>query len=140
MLLRQDYTQALARLRYVEKQAPQNIAGTVVLAKTYYAMGDRQQARVYYERVLQKEPDDVQVLFAYVDVLVADENHTYAVAVIQKILKKDPHNVLIHNKLAAVYFAAGQNQNAIREWQFVLEHINNPEMTTVIKNIIEVIG
>jgi tetratricopeptide (TPR) repeat protein len=139
-LARQDYEQALARLRYVESMAPQNILGLLALARTHYALGDRQRARIYYERTLKIAPEETSVLFGYVDVLVADEDHTQAVSFIQKILKKDPNNVLVRNKLAAVYFAAGQNKNAIHEWRFVLEHINNPEMTTVIKNIIEVIG
>ena len=63
-----------------------------------------------------------------------------AVRTLKKVLAEDKDNVLLRNKLAYIYFYSGQNSEAVKEWSYVKDHINNSEMTAVIEKIIEVIS
>jgi tetratricopeptide (TPR) repeat protein len=136
---RQRYDQALAYFSAAEKKEPNEPRLLLGKARVYFLTNKYAYAAAAYRKVLKKTDSQTAVV-GLIDVYTAEEHYDQAVDLLREVLKKDPDNVLIHNKLASVYFTAGQNENAVREWRWVLDHINNDEMAGVINNIIGVIS
>ncbi|GBR76391.1 TPR repeat domain protein [Candidatus Termititenax persephonae] len=137
---RQDYAGALRYYAAADAWRQDSAAVRLGRAKLYYAQKNYAAARSLYLLVLAEEPDAPEALAGLTDTYLAEEEFGLAGRYLQKALAKNPHNVFLRNKLAHVYFASGRAQDAVREWRYVLDHINNQEMADVLAKIIEVIG
>ncbi len=125
-LERKQYPLAIKHFNYVESADQNNLAALVGLSRVYYLQNKNELALSYARRSLKLEPENLKALYSIADIYMAMDRYDLA--------------VVLRNKLAYVYFYAGQNTEAIKEWSYVKEHINNAEMTAILNKIIEVIS
>lgn len=139
-LERKNYQLALRHFNLAQKRERQNSEIFIGLGRTYYLQNNYDQALAAYKKGAELEPQNSKALFGIADVYMATEKFTLAINTIKKVLANDPENVLLHHKLGYLYFYAGQNSEAVKEFGYVKEHINNDQMISVLEKIIEVIS
>ncbi len=139
-LTRQEYLLALQHFTLAEKQAPDNTEVLLGKAQVYYLQKKYKNALAVYKKILNQEPENSRAFYGLADVYLGLERSDLAIDLLKKVLEKDRQNILLRNKLAYIYFNAGLNSEAVKEWSYVRKHINNDEMSNVLDKIIEVIG
>lgn len=139
-LERKNYNLARQHYNFAIKISPENTEAQLGLARLTYLEKNYQTSLSYYKRILKNDPENIKALYGIADVYMAEENFNIAISTIKKALSKDEENILLRHKLAYLYFYSGQNSEAIKEFNFVKNNINNEEMISVIDKIIEVIS
>ena len=71
-------------------------------------------AMVYFNKVLEYEPDNPQAYFNMGMTYEGKEEYLYAIDMYRKVLKIDSLNISTHSRLANVYFGLGEFREAIR--------------------------
>ncbi len=80
------------------------------LAQAYKGLGDRAEAVLQLERLLEADPDNVEVMLQLA-VLLADEQRERAEELLRKGLEKAPQDHRLSRGLAAVLFASGSEED-----------------------------
>ncbi len=95
----QDYSGALENFLKIQYQTPEILT---MIGNCYYELKDSQNALIYYNKVLEKTPNDESVLLLSANVLMnlkrEDEARTY----LNKILTINPNNTDAKNTLQAL--------------------------------------
>lgn len=138
--LRLEYANALRYYDTADSLKPNAQPVLLGKAKTYYAQKEYTRAYSYYSTVLKTSEEEQAALIGLVDIYLVEEKYDQAIKYLQRALAKDDKNILLHNKLAYVYFYAGRSQDAAKEWRYVLHNTNNQELADVLAKIIGVIG
>lgn len=112
---------ALNRLENNIKANPNDVVSMDSLAQMYYIAGSYEKASTYLKMHLEIEPDnrDVKMFLAttYGNLNRNDE----AITLIKEILKKEPTYAIGLYNLGVIYAATGNKEEAIKNWQQVVQ-------------------
>ena len=116
-------------IRDMAKQAdaaPDDINAWKRLAEVQYRAGQVDpsylaQAEVSYRHILERQPDDLEVLRSLGNIAFDQDHHQDAVAFYQKYLKLKPDDADVQTDLGTMYLSAGQADQAIEQYQTVLK-------------------
>jgi len=102
---------------------PENITLLTLLARAlvyrsytdYYRAGDRQSALELTSDALSRSPNNLDILAAHAFALQADEQPAIAAQIAERVLQRDPSNVLARTAMALAYGSVGSFEIAMRE-------------------------
>lgn len=112
----------IEHLQELEKKDPENVEVLVALGNIYYDAGMAQKAIEYYDRVLEKRHDDVNVLVDKATMLRELKRPREAVELLQRVVKLEPKHEQAWFNLGVMYSAdLGDTASAVAAWKTFLE-------------------
>lgn len=109
----QDYETALDRFLTCTIINPSDFRGFLRAGYAYALMGKNEEAISYMESGLKLEPDNLDMLSGYADVLFYAGRGNQALESYNKILENDPQNVEVLKNVASVYSEAKDYDQAL---------------------------
>ncbi|TSA50653.1 MAG: hypothetical protein D4R43_01920 [Sphingobacteriales bacterium] len=94
------------------------------LAQYYYSQGDFDKAKVLYEKLYSKKPDNNDYYQGYYNTLVAQKNYDDAVKMVKKQIKRNPKNASYYIDLGQVYQTTGDEKNALASFNTAIENLS----------------
>jgi tetratricopeptide (TPR) repeat protein len=91
------------------------------LALTYYRAGNFQQAEVIFEEILERAPQDANILHLMGLIKYRYQDYHSAIEYLQKSIQFDPTNANAYYNLGLVFQAQGQLDEAITSYQKSLQ-------------------
>jgi len=113
----------IQRLAAKLEQHPENLQGWMMLARTYFAIGQPEQALPAMENAYGLAPENPDVLVLYAEALAANEGGELAgrpAQLIQSALKIDPRHKSARWLEGLGYFQAGEYRRAAEQWETLL--------------------
>lgn len=101
-------------------QATQDAQSRFRLAQAYEQAGDLDRAVQLYRQLLQADPRNVVYFDATQRVLLQLKRYDEAVALLSNRLAANPADPALRAALGSVYYRAGREADAMREWEEVL--------------------
>ena len=108
------------------EEQPGDLEGWRMLARSYQALGEPQQAADAYRQVALALPDDLEAQLAYADALLAAAPNGLspaALAQMRRVLALDPHNPAALFHLGQAAAQAGDAAAARTHWQLLLAQV-----------------
>lgn len=139
-LERKNYQLALQHFNLAERQKDKDTDALLGQARSYYLLKQYAQSLSIYKNILARDPANDRAILGITDVYMTTEKFDNAIGTLKKALSNEEGNILLRHKLAYLYFYSGQNSEAVKEFSYVKEHINNEQMSQIIEKIIEVIS
>jgi tetratricopeptide (TPR) repeat protein len=84
-------------------------------------LGDRDQAKTYWRKVLELSPDFVPAMVSISEVLLTENKAAEALGYLDRATKADPSNWRTHSVLAEAYLRAGSFREAVQHAERALE-------------------
>ncbi|MEI7802786.1 MAG: tetratricopeptide repeat protein, partial [Bacteroidota bacterium] len=94
------------------------------LAQYYYSQGDFDKAKVLYEKLYSKKPDNNDYYQGYYNTLVAQKNYDDAVKMVKKQIKRNPKNASYYIDLGQIYQTTGDEKNALASFNTAIENLS----------------
>ncbi|MEO0813029.1 MAG: O-antigen ligase family protein, partial [Myxococcota bacterium] len=119
-LVKKDYNALLDAARALQVASPKNPAGYRYEAQALLALGEGQRAADALAQAIQNAGPAAELMRLQVRALIATEEFTEAREVAKKLLARTarPREAgSAHRLLAQIYFAEGQTQRALREYE-----------------------
>jgi cytochrome c-type biogenesis protein CcmH len=110
----------IQRLAAKLKQHPENLQGWMMLARTYFAIGQPEQALPAMEHAYGLAPENPDALVLYAEALAANHDGELAgrpAQLIQAALKIDPQHRSARWLEGLGYFQAGEYRRAAEQWE-----------------------
>jgi cytochrome c-type biogenesis protein CcmH len=105
------------------KEQPDNVQGWLMLARSYNALGRYPEAAQAYAQLVQRVPDDAQLLADYADVLAMTQNRDLSgepERLIRRAVEIDGNNVKALALLGTLEFNRQNFAKAAESWQKIL--------------------
>ena len=103
------------------------------MGDTYFKSRDMENAIKYYEKSLNYNEKDGNLIFSLGIAYMAKGDYNKAVDYLGKAKKIDPSNILIYNNLAVIYIKNGLYDKAVEEYKKSLEF--DPQQEDVKENL-----
>lgn len=107
----------------LEKE-PNNPAGWLLLARSYFTTDQYLKAILAYEEVIKREPKNVTALLGLADAIgmsLGGDLRQRPYTLIQKALALEPENTLALTMAASAEMQKGKKNLAIQHWQKIIE-------------------
>lgn len=108
-----QYESAIAIYKNVLKEAPDDRDALFGLATSYHRNGQRDQAKIYYAKLLDIYPNDTEGQNNFLS-LVGEEAPDDAIAEFTELAKANPDFAPIYAHKAMIYLKQGDDKNAIK--------------------------
>jgi len=115
------------RLAAKLEQHPENLQGWMMLARTYFAIGQPERAFPAMEKAYGLAPENPDVLVLYAEALAANEGGELAgrpMQLIRAALKVDPQHSGARWLEGLGYFQAGEYQRAAEQWETLMPSLD----------------
>jgi len=117
------YEEALAKVNLLLKDKPDEISYNGLLAEVYTAKGDNQKAREVYSKLVERNPDDPQILMALCGFLIDEKSYEDLLPLLNSVFIND--RVSRENKISIV-------AQLIEDSDLVKEHGDQLILTTMV--------
>jgi len=114
----------VARLEQRLEQQPDDAEGWMMLGRTYFATGEREQAQEALARAYALTPTDPMIVLAYAESIATNNDNQLEgrpAELISEALGLDPENATARWLAAMVAFQRGQFRSAATTWQKLLD-------------------
>lgn len=117
----------VARLEQRLEQEPEDSEGWMMLGRTYFATGDRQQAERALARAYELNPADTMIVLTYAETIATNNDNQLEgrpAELISEALELDPDNTTARWLAAMVAFQRGQFRSAATSWKTLLDVVD----------------
>ena len=80
------FDEALVKAKLLLKEFPDEIPFNDVLAEIYRGMGENEKAREVYNQLLERHPEDPQILLSICDFLIRDKNYSELFLILDNVV------------------------------------------------------
>ncbi len=122
----QDIEKMVAGLAQKLEAEPDNLQGWAMLARSYKVLGKTAEAETAYDRAGSFVMNDAQLLADYADVVVANNNGSFAgkpMLLITRALEVDPNNPMALWLAGTAAFQAQDRPKALRYFEHLLKQL-----------------
>ncbi len=130
----------VARLEERLEQEPGDAEGWMMLGRTYFATGDREQAQAALAKAYELLPTDAMIVLAYAESIATNNDNQLEgrpAELISEALELEPNNATARWLAAMVAFQRGQFQSAATTWGKLLEQVEpDSEDATELRTLI----
>jgi tetratricopeptide (TPR) repeat protein len=98
LIAEEKYEEALAKIKLLLKEYPDDILYNGVLAEIYRGMGDIEKALEVYEQLLERNPDNAQIQLSLCDFLIAQKNYDELFLLMNTVILNS--NITKENKIS----------------------------------------
>jgi tetratricopeptide (TPR) repeat protein len=102
-------------------------------ARALYKLGRREDALQKYDDALKERPDDVEILFNKVVMLMEMNRYEEATPILKAILVQQPGHAYANHNFAAVSYDRGRYEDAWGRWAQTLDVYNQQPLTRAIE-------
>lgn len=123
-----QYKDALEKFKSIKDQISFDISLNLYIAISYDALGDKNNAKEYYEKSLVENPSDIKVYLKYADFLINNEEYENAQRKLRRAQKLSENNLDILNRLFHVSYILVKGNNCeynVRETLSIGDKIKN---------------
>jgi tetratricopeptide (TPR) repeat protein len=112
---------------------PDNYISAFCMAMAHAALGDAEEAQMYFDSTLEKEADNLDVHIGYADFLIGQQRYDEAMVQAQAALDINPASYQAHNILGGLLLDRGDSEKA---WQHIAEALRlEPDYAPAIENL-----
>ena len=115
------FTVGLAACGMPEKPEGVDVQGLTHLADQLRARGDDVGAADFYQRALQRKPEDTRARIALAEILEAHGDNLNAAGQYSEALRIDPDDGNLHRDLGRIFIKLGRAEDAKREYEHALK-------------------
>ena len=130
----------VAKLEQRMQQNPADAEGWMMLGRTYFATGNREQAQSALAKAYELMPADPMIVLAYAESIATNNQNQLEgrpAELISEALELEPNNTTARWLAAMVAFQRGQFRSAATTWRKLLEQLDpDSEDATELRNLI----
>ncbi|MFP4497504.1 MAG: tetratricopeptide repeat protein, partial [Vulcanimicrobiota bacterium] len=120
----------------VNKRFPGTKEVTYKLAQAYVEKGEYDLALAEYQKVLNQEPANLDILTAMLEILEKKEDNENVIKFAERIITLAPSRTGIQEKIIKIYEKSGNNEKLLDYYRKILE--NEPERNDIRDKILDI--
>lgn len=114
------FKESIAAIHAAQRLAPKSLEVSFNLANVYLAINRFDEAEAEYLKAMNIHPNNELLYNSLVKLYIRHNMHSKALPLLQHLLQVYPYSPEVHTKLAELYEAMGQREQAVAEYLIVL--------------------